>query len=157
MSIKRGLTGCYDAIAKAFIKAVQSGYSQCVFFRAGMIESWGRGIELITQSCQDAGISLPNFRYEHTDLWVVFSFTVQGGIESGAVKTPVETPVETPVKMPEMIIAILRDNPQLTLAEVAAHIGKSVRAVERATAKLVKDGHINFVGPKKGGHWEILK
>jgi ATP-dependent DNA helicase RecG len=45
----------------------------------------------------------------------------------------------------------------MTLAEVAEEIGKSLRAVERATAKLADDGRIRYVGPRKGGHWEILQ
>ena len=44
----------------------------------------------------------------------------------------------------------------MTLAEVAAQIGKSVSAVERASAKLVTEGQLKYVGPKKGGHWEVL-
>jgi ATP-dependent DNA helicase RecG len=45
----------------------------------------------------------------------------------------------------------------MTLAELAAKIGKSLRAVERATARLVKEGKLRFVGPRKGGRWEVLK
>lgn len=44
----------------------------------------------------------------------------------------------------------------MTLTEVAAQLGKSVSAVERASAKLVADGKLRYVGPKKGGHWEVL-
>jgi len=51
----------------------------------------------------------------------------------------------------------LRENPGFSLAEVADHIGKSLSAVERATAKMVKEGRLQFVGPKKGGHWQVLK
>jgi len=72
-------------------------------------------------------------------------------------RTSVETPVKTPVKTPEKILEVLRENPGLTLAEVASHTGKSLRAVERATAKMVKEGLLQFVGPKKGGHWQVLK
>jgi ATP-dependent DNA helicase RecG len=46
--------------------------------------------------------------------------------------------------------------PQMTLAEVAAVVGRSVRAVEMASGKLVKAGRLRFVGPQKGGHWEVL-
>lgn len=38
----------------------------------------------------------------------------------------------------------------MTLTEVAAQLGKSVSAVERASAKLVADGKLRYVGPKKG-------
>jgi ATP-dependent DNA helicase RecG len=50
---------------------------------------------------------------------------------------------------------MLDENPEMTLAEVASKIGKSLRAVERASSKLVKAGRLRFVGPKKGGHWEV--
>ena len=45
-----------------------------VFFRAGMIESWGRGIERLLEACQEARTPAPKLRYEHTALWVEFRF-----------------------------------------------------------------------------------
>ena len=45
----------------------------------------------------------------------------------------------------------------MTLAEVAAEIQKSLSAVERASARLVKEGKLKHVGPQKGGYWEVLK
>ena len=47
-------------------------------------------------------------------------------------------------------------NPYLALPEVTAEIGKPLSAIERASAKLVKDGLLKYVGPQKGGHWETL-
>lgn len=79
-------------------------------------------------------------------MWVTFPF-------APAHVTASRTPVETP----EKIIAALKIRPDLTLAELASTIGKSLRAVERATAKLVKEEKLRFVGPKKGGRWEVLK
>jgi ATP-dependent DNA helicase RecG len=70
-----------------------------------------------------------------------------------ALHRPVKTPVKTPVK----ILALLAANPQLTLAEVASHIGKSLSAVERAASRLVKAGRLKRVGPQKGGHWEVIQ
>jgi len=67
------------------------------------------------------------------------------------------TTQETRVETPEKILEVLRENPDLTLTAVASHIGKSLSAVERATAKMVKEGRLQFVGPKKGGHWQVLK
>jgi len=72
------------------------------------------------------------------------------------VKTPGKTRVETPGKTPDLILEILKQQPELTQAEVATAIGKSTSAVERACAKLVKTGRLHYVGPKKGGHWEVL-
>lgn len=65
--------------------------------------------------------------------------------------------VKTQVKTSEMILQILIRDSSLSLKEVSDRIGKSLSAVERASSKLVKDGKLQFVGPKKSGHWEILK
>ena len=67
-------------------------------------------------------------------------------------KTLVKTQAKTPVK----ILQLLSEHPQLTLVEIAAHIGKSVSAVERAAAKLQREGKLKFIGPRKGGHWQVL-
>ena len=68
-----------------------------------------------------------------------------------------ETPVETPVETPDRIIELLRAHPHLTQVEIAAQIGKSPRTIARATAKLIREGRLRRVGPRKGGHWEVLK
>lgn len=122
------------------------------FFRAGRIEAWGRGIEKIQESCRAQGLPTPELRVVGEDFWTIFQFPTQ--------KTPVETPVKTPVEIPRAtpakILAALAAQPTATLEEVAAQIGKSVRAVERATAALVRTGRLRFVGPKKTGRWEVV-
>jgi ATP-dependent DNA helicase RecG len=63
--------------------------------------------------------------------------------------------VKTPVKTPVKILQLLKEKPDLSLAELDVLIGKSVSAIERATAKLVKAGELRRIGPDKGGHWEV--
>jgi len=73
-------------------------------------------------------------------------------------KTLVKAQAKTLVKTtPAMILQMLRQDQDLTLAEVAAAIGISVSAVERAASKLVKSGLLKYVGPQKGGHWEVIE
>ncbi|MDP3515045.1 MAG: ATP-binding protein [Sulfuritalea sp.] len=142
------------------------------FFRAGQIESWRRGIERMLDACQAARMPAPELQAEHSGLWVNFAFAApqvagsekrsekgsEKGSEIGSVATPIEeAPVKTPVKTPEQVLATLATNRDLTLAELASFIGKSTSAVERAAAKLVREGRLRFVGPRKGGHWEVLK
>ena len=46
------------------------------FFRAGLIEAWGRGIHRIRQACEEAGNPVPRWRIEAGDgLWVEFPFS----------------------------------------------------------------------------------
>jgi ATP-dependent DNA helicase RecG len=138
------------------------------FFRSGEIEMWGRGIERIVEECRAAGFPDPVIKYDAGDWWTEFSYPksvlerLDGEpAESGEPKTRVnskgKTLVETPVKTPVKILAVLKDHPEYSLAEVAAAIGKSLSAVERAAAKLGKSGKLRRIGPAKGGHWEIVE
>ena len=122
-------------------------------FLAGKIESWGRGIDLIRHACTAHGSPVPQFECDSTGFWVEFGFAPA----ETSVETPVETPVETLTKTPLAILQLLEGNPNMTLAELAVAIERSLRAVERATAKLVQEGKLRYVGPRKGGHWEIVK
>ena len=71
-------------------------------------------------------------------------------------KTRVQMRVQTRVQTPEQILALLREHPQMSLAEVAQQIEKSVTTVERAVAKLKKQGRLAFIGPKKVGYWQVI-
>jgi len=68
----------------------------------------------------------------------------------------VEMKVEMRVKTPDLILGALASEPTLTLKQVAERIGRSTSTVERAASALVKAGRLRFVGPRKGGHWEVL-
>ena len=70
-------------------------------------------------------------------------------------KTQVETQVETKSKTRGLILHTLSSHPEMTLAELAERTGKSLSAIERAASKLVKEGRLRHVGPKKGGYWKI--
>ena len=60
-----------------------------VFFRAALLESWGRGIELIRNACHAHGSPAPVFRWDN-GLWVELRFAGTG------VLTPQVTPQLTP-------------------------------------------------------------
>ena len=128
------------------------------FFRCGYIESWGRGIEKIKRECEKWGIPSPEYDYGMSGLMLTFRANPAQLAESLG-KTSVETSVETTkmsVKTPERILAILTENPNLTLAEVADMIGKTLRTVERATAKLAREERLRFIGSRKAGYWRVL-
>jgi len=55
------------------------------------------------------------------------------------------------VKASVKLLELLRQSPQMTLAEAAVHLGRSVRAVEMAGVKLVKAGKLRYVGAPKDG------
>ena len=71
-------------------------------------------------------------------------------------ETLVETPVKTRVKTDDQLLIVLAGHPTATLAEAAVHLGKSVSAIERAARRLRDGGRLRFVGPQKGGRWEVI-
>jgi Fic family protein len=75
----------------------------------------------------------------------------------GAGETPVKALVKKPVKTEDALLALLAAHPGATLAEAAAHLGKSVSAIERAARRLRDGGRLQYIGPQKGGHWEVME
>ena len=149
------------------------------FFRAGEIEAWGHGIDRIFIACGAAGVRAPDLRLEGSGLWTEFSFS--GDYLKKARMTPKVTPKAnhpkaasklkkpssvTPEMTPEMtpeksfdtaksILTLLRGQPTLTAADVARILVRSRSTVLRAIRKLREDGRLRYVGPRKGGFWEI--
>ena len=55
----------------------------------------------------------------------------------------------------QMIIDMIRQNPDVTTSEMADKIGISRRSIAKITNKLQAEGVILHVGARKDGHWEI--
>ena len=76
--------------------------------------------------------------------------------EKMRVETQVEARVENRQKTPDQILALLRKQPELTLAEIAVILGRARSTIERAVARLKQQDRLRFQGPKKGGRWQVL-
>ena len=72
------------------------------------------------------------------------------------VERKVERQVEKPVKTPLQILQLLHKQPELTISEISALLGKSTSAIERAISKLKQQNKLVFEGPKKAGRWRVL-
>ena len=59
-------------------------------------------------------------------------------------------------KTPHRVLALLAENPQLTVAELAALTGKSALTIHRAIRTLRESGRLRRIGPAKGGCWEVI-
>ncbi len=79
-----------------------------VFFRAGEIEVWGRGIERIFEACRQEGAPEPRLRHEANGLWQEFPFAedylslIRGGGQNRAseITDPVHRPSHRPSHRP---------------------------------------------------------
>jgi predicted HTH transcriptional regulator len=59
-------------------------------------------------------------------------------------------------KISEKIKELIKDNPEITVPEISANVGVSIRTIERKIQKLQKDNRLKRIGGANGGQWEVL-
>lgn len=123
-----------------------------VFFKAGMIEAWGRGTTKIVDACKKAGLPEPEFREEFGGLSVTF---FKPKVEEMPEKTRVETGVKTRVETRVKILSLLRKNPAMSASELAKTTGLTIKGIEWHLTRLRTAGLIRHVGARKGGYWKV--
>jgi ATP-dependent DNA helicase RecG len=121
------------------------------FFRAGYIESWGRGIEKISDECRIHNIQPPI--YDASMSGLMLSFHANNLAVKLASGKPSEKPSE---KTSEKILALMKANDTITIAEIAVALSKTPRSIEMQIAKLKATGTLERIGADKGGHWKIV-
>jgi predicted HTH transcriptional regulator len=71
---------------------------------------------------------------------------------------PVNVPVNVTVNSnEEVVLNILKLNPQFTYEEIAIQIGKTRKTVSRIIANLKAQGMIKRRGSDKSGEWVVIK
>jgi len=83
---------------------------------------------------------------------VDFNLMEAGQSESKKSYTP-----ESAEKMSENILWLIKENPEISAKELAYIVNRSSRTIERAIAKLKKEGRIKRIGPDKGGYWDVIE
>lgn len=73
-----------------------------------------------------------------------------------ALKSAPETALESAPETALQIINEIKNNPNITLSEIAENIGVSRRWIATNIKHLQDKGIVKRVGPNKGGHWEII-
>ena len=126
-----------------------------VFFLAGYIESWGRGIEKIVDESKSFNGITPKFRYDG-GLWVEFYFKNYGDKLGEKVGEKEKTRVKTREKTREKIIELIKEDKNITTQQLSQILGLSIKGIEWQMKKLKSKNIIKRVGSAKGGYWEII-
>ena len=71
-------------------------------------------------------------------------------------KTSEKTTPKTTPKTCEVLLMLIKQNPQITKEEIARELNITVDGVKYHIKKLRNKGIIFWNGPAKGGSWEIL-
>ena len=124
------------------------------FFRAGFIETWGRGIEKICEACRNYGTKLPEYTVYPEDIMIKFEAlnvakNVAKNVANGS-KNKIEE--NTP-----LVLEFLKQYPETTQKNIMENLNISKRTLERIISLLKENSYIERIGNNRSGYWQILK
>jgi ATP-dependent DNA helicase RecG len=131
-----------------------------VFFRAGMIESWGRGIEKITDACRSAGLEEPAIEFKHRREFSVTFYSDAGIAVKDTIKDTIRDTIKDTINsqtsdVHSRLMVIMSENPRITVKGIAAALRINERNVKKHIRVLKELGRIERIGANRGGHWVV--
>ena len=122
-----------------------------IFYLAGFIESWGRGIEKICNACNAEGLPLPEFTVNSEDIMVKFT-------------APSDRIVLGPGKVTEkvtekecQVLTLLMEDPAYTYSALAEKLSISRKTVSGRIKSLKDKNIIKRIGSDTKGYWKICE
>lgn len=134
-----------------------------VFYKAGFIESWGRGWKKICDGFVSAGLPKPTIESKQGGVLVTFqrnnvNLSNQNPIDAQNVAVNV---AEELTERQQNIIRLIEDcvaqNVAVNTKYLSEKLNVNRKTIQRDMAHLQERRLIQWVGPDKGGHWEIIK
>lgn len=119
------------------------------FFRAGYVETWGRGIQKICEACESNGNPMPEYSLHPGDIMVKFT-----AIDIPKHQNDVLNDVLGDV-LEHKILSLLKQNNKIKQVDLANYLNVSLPSIQRAMKKLVEHGTVERKGGKRFGHWEV--
>lgn len=145
------------------------------FFKAGFIESWGRGFEKIKKECEEHNTPIPEIKIKKSGVMVKCNpskiyINLLDDIKSENVRENVRKNVRKNVhknfeinnaehltKVEKQILKIIVENPEITQVNIAIKIKTTPKTVQRRIATLKEKNIIERVGSKRKGYWKLIK
>lgn len=124
-----------------------------VFYLAGFIESWGRGIEKICEACKADDLPAPEFTVNPSDIMVKFTAPEDRVVHGPGKVTDGVTDEVTDAE--RRILDKLRIDPGYSYVMIAETLGISKKTVAAHVKSLKEKGVIERVGNNKTGYWKI--
>ena len=127
----------------------------------------GRGVEKITDACEQAGLPCPVIAGRTGSIAVELlknpvttranAATGLSGKDQESVGKVLGKRRENVGKTSGMILDVCRETPSITIAEIAKRIGITERSVQRSIQKLQSAGLLRRIGSRKEGYWQVIK
>jgi len=121
------------------------------FFRSGMIEAWGRGIERINNALRAEGKADIDYEYNGSDIVAVLKTSVKAICTDNCTDKIALSDTE------KAVLELMRQNPNITTTQIADELKVVRRTISNAVKHLKESGIIVRQGSDRFGSWEIVK
>ena len=130
-------------------------YIAHVFYLAGFIESWGRGIEKICDALKADNLPMPEYTIHTGDIMIKFT-----GPEDRIIRVPNGVLDKVPDKVSDrekQLLMLLTEDPGYTKPVLAEKMSVSRKTVGEYLKSLKDKEMIERVGSARNGYWKINK
>ncbi|MCM1025222.1 MAG: putative DNA binding domain-containing protein [Roseburia sp.] len=129
-----------------------------VYYLAGFIESWGRGIEKICLACDEDGSPRPEYTVHPGDIMIKFTAAEDRIIQTAlnqVTEGVTEKVTEKVTENESTILSLLIEDPAYTYAALAEKLGISRKTVSARIRRLKEKGILQRIGSDTKGYWQI--
>lgn len=129
-----------------------------VFYLAGFIESWGRGIEKICAACKNANVPMPEYTVNPGDIMIKFSASeelVVRYIRPKVTEKVTDKVIENMDDKSLKILKLLMEDPGYTAVILSEKLSLSRKTISERIKKLRENKIIERVGSDRKGYWKI--
>ncbi|MDQ0363290.1 ATP-binding protein [Breznakia pachnodae] len=120
------------------------------FYRAGLVESWGRGIEKIFDKCRKEGVPKPKFIVHPEDIMVIFKANKKNRkLDKSASSISLLDEIDI------SIINAIKIDPSLSYRLLSEKVGISAPAIQKRMRKMLEKEILKRIGTNQKGEWTI--
>lgn len=136
------------------------------FYRAGLIEKWGRGINRVMEQCRQHGIEVPHFEQRGLSFCVTFNVEVKSKSLSSGNLEPINELINELINEPInpktrqrllQEITLFKQQRSFSMVEIQQTIGISRATARRDLALFKQAGWVEFRGARKSGKYYWVK
>ena len=136
-----------------------------VFYKAGFVESWGRGYKKITEELERAKMPLPTIEETGGGVMAIIQrktvnevIAERGENVGDLSETNVGDMSEIKLSARQrVIISIIQSNPSVSAKQMSETLSVTSRTIERDLSAMQKAGIIRHEGKDNAGVWVVLE
>ncbi len=122
------------------------------FFRAGYVESWGRGIEKMSAECNRVGSPAPTYDLTSGEVMICFEAEAQDNVQRRPAPRPQHPDL---TERQRNLLKYLRVRPQASYEDMAEYCRVSRRTVSTDVKYLMSVSYLEREGADKNGLWVV--